>query len=120
MQVQFQNTRGLSISRGPFDSIVLERETVRVRRGGPVIAMHLPHTWTVDGGEFLRLDIEPAVAVTWEGFAGTPSTTGHFSSVNGIAYIDRRIFAVVDRQQGDWYLLREGVHQAVLCIEPIR
>jgi len=31
--------------------------------------------------------------------------------------MDRRMFAVVDRQQGDWYLLREGVHQAVLCID---
>jgi len=95
----------------------LEGETVRERRGGPVIATHLPHCWAVDGGEFLRLDVEPAVRVTWEGFAGAPSTIGHFSSVDGIAYMDRRMFAVVDRQQGDWYLLREGVHQAVLCIE---
>jgi len=60
------------------------------------------------------------VMVTWDGFAGTPSTTGHFSSVDGIAFIDRRMFAVVDRQQGDWYLLREGFHQALLCIEEAR
>ena len=54
-----------------------------------------------------------------EGFEGAPSTTGHLSSVNGIAYIDRRIFAVVERQNDDWYLLREGVHQAVLCVHPV-
>jgi hypothetical protein len=117
IHVKFQNTRGSAVARGPFSSIVLEGETVREKRGGAVIARHLPHSWTVDGAEFLRLDVEPIVKVTWDGFAGSPSTTGHFSSVNGIAFIDRRMFAVVDRQQRDWYLLREGFHQALLCLE---
>ena len=118
--LNFQKACGSPLSRGPFNKIVSERETVREKAGGPIIATHLPHTWAVDGEEFLRLDIEPHVVVNWLGFAGSPSTTGHLSCVNGIAFIDRRIFAVVDRQNGDWYLLREGQHEPVLNIEPAR
>ena len=116
--LHFQKTRGASVSKGPFDGIVFEGETVREKAGGPIIATHLPHTWAVEGEEFLRLDVEPFVVVSWEGFAGSPSTTGHLSCVNGIAFIDRRIFAVVDREHGDWYLLREGQHRPVLDLQP--
>jgi hypothetical protein len=116
--LHFQKTRGSSVSKGPFERIVFESETVREKAGGAIIATHFPHTWAVDGEEFLRLDVEPTVVVSWEGFGGSPSTTGHLSCVNGIAFIDRRIFAVVDREHGDWYLLREGQHQAVLELQP--
>jgi hypothetical protein len=75
--------------------VVFERGTIRERTGGAVIATHLPHCWSVEGAEFLRLDVEPEVVVTRENFA--LSTTGHLSSVDGIAYIDRRVFAVVER-----------------------
>lgn len=117
--LKFQQMRGASATRGPFDRIVFEGETVRKEAGGSIIATHLPHCWLVDGEEFLRLDVEPSVAVTWAGFSGSDSTTGHVSCVDGIAYIDRRIFAVVDRQRSDWYLLREGQHQPVLTLEPL-
>jgi hypothetical protein len=116
--LHFQKTRGASISKGPFERIVFEGETVREKTGGSIVATHLPHTWFVDGEEFLRLDVEPSVVVSWEGFAGSPSTTGHLSCVNGIAFIDRRIFAVVDREHADWYLLREGQHRPVLDLQP--
>ena len=116
--LHFQKTRGAPVSKGPFERIVFEGETLREKTGGPIIAAHLPHTWVVDGEEFLRLDVEPSVVVSWEGFAGSPSTTSHLSCVNGIAFIDRRIFAVVDREHGDWYLLREGQHRPVLDLQP--
>jgi hypothetical protein len=116
--LKFQKTHGASVSRGPFDKVVFEGATVREKTGGPILATHLPHAWEVVGDEFLRLDVEPHVVLTWEGFPGSLSTTGHLSCVDGIAFIDRRIFAVVDRQNGDWYLLREGQHQPVLIVEP--
>ena len=101
VHLQFQNARGLTLHKGPFNSFVLEGETIREQRGGNIIAVHLPHCWSVEGAEFLRLDVEPSVVATWEGFGGGPSTTGHLSSVDGIAFIDRRMFAVVDRQNDD-------------------
>lgn len=117
MLLNFQKTLGPSLCKGPFERIVFEGKTLREKPGGPIIATHLPHTWAVDGEDFLRLDVEPPVVVSWEGFAGSPSTTGHLSCVNGIAFIDRRIFAVADRERGDWYLLREGQHHAVLDVQ---
>ena len=117
--LKFQKARGPGVSRGPFHKVVFERETIREQAGGKIIATHLPHCWLVDEQECLRLDIEPFVAVTWEGFNGSDSTTGHLSCVDGIAYIDRRIFAFVDRERGDWYLLRQGLHQPVLTLAPI-
>jgi hypothetical protein len=54
-----------------------------------------------------------------EGFPGSDATTGHVSCVDGVAYVDRRIFAVVDRERSDWYLLRQGEHQAVLVLRPV-
>jgi len=76
LQLHFQNIRGAKLTKGPFNSIVLEGETVRVQRGGDIIAVHLPHSWSVEGVEFLRLDVEPEVRVAWEGFEGAPSTSG--------------------------------------------
>jgi hypothetical protein len=79
----------------------------------------MPDCWCVAGEEFLRLDVEPAVVVTWEGFRGSQSTTGQLHCVDGVVYIDRRMFAVVDRERGDWYLKREGRHHRVLVLEPV-
>jgi hypothetical protein len=36
----------------------------------------------------------------------------------GVTYIDRRMFAVADRERRDWYLVREGQHHTTLRIEP--
>jgi hypothetical protein len=117
--LKFEKAHGPSISVGPFNAIVFERETIRAQTGGPVIATHLPDCWSVAGEEFLRLDVEPSVVVTWEGFRGSPSTTGQLHCIDGVAYIDRRMFAVVDRERGDWYLKREGRHHRVLMLEPV-
>jgi hypothetical protein len=115
----FSKHTGAKISTGPFRSVRFEGSRILEGESGRVIAEHLSHGWSVDGEEFLRLDAAGPVSVTWEGHAATPATTGHLSSVNGVAYIDRRILAFVDRQQNDWYLVREGVHKLVLTITPV-
>src|SRR4051812_16270783 len=95
----FQSSEGdRRVSKGPYPSIRLEGEVIRERRSGPVIASHVSAGWRVDGVEYLRVDIEAPVVVLWDGSPaeGTAATTGHFSSVDGIAYIDRRVLAFVD------------------------
>ena len=114
----FSKTTGEQVSRGPFATVRFEGEHIR-DGGGTPIASHLPHGWTVDGEDYLRLDITGPVSVTWEGYAGGVSTSGHFSCINGVAYIDRRILAFVDRERGDWYLLREARHCAALLLTPV-
>jgi hypothetical protein len=117
----FQSRTGDRISKGPYPSVRLEGELIRERPGGPVIASHVPQGWNVDGKDYLRVDSETPVVVRWDGLpaSGTSATTGHFSSVDGVAYIDRRILAFVDRERSDWYLKREGCHKPVLFLEPV-
>jgi hypothetical protein len=117
--LKFEKAHGQSLSVGPFNALVFERETIRTQTGGPVIAKHLSASWSVSGEEFLRLDVEPHVVVTWEGFRGSPSTTGQLHCVDGVAYIDRRMFAVVDRERGDWYLKREGQHHRAFIVQAV-
>jgi hypothetical protein len=119
----FQNSEGnRSISKGPYSSIRLEGEVICEHHGGPVIALHVSDGWRVDGEHYLRLDCDTPVVVLWDGSPteGTPGTTGHFSSVDGIAYIDRRILAFVDCERHDWYLKREGQHKPVLMLKPVK
>jgi hypothetical protein len=116
--LRFQKAGGGQLRKGPFDSLVFEGETIRDREGGTIVARHLPHCWQVDGDEFLRLDFDPAVAVTWDGHPKAAATTGQLHCVNGVTYIDRRMFAVADRERRDWYILRDGQHRATLRVEP--
>lgn len=110
------------ISKGPYSSIRLEGGLIREHAGGPVIASHFPEGWKVDGKDYLRVDSDASVMVVWDGCPPgvPPGSTGHFSSVDGVAYIDRRIFAFVDLERNDWYLKREGYHRPVLVLEPAR
>jgi hypothetical protein len=99
----------------------LEGEVIRERHGGPEIASHFSEGWWhVDGQDYLRVDSDGPVVVLWDGgpAGGTAATTGHFSSVDGIAYIDRRILAFVDLERHDWYLKRQGEHKPVLVLMP--
>jgi hypothetical protein len=100
----------------------LEGDLIREHQGGAVIAKHAPNGWSVDGKNYLRVDGETSVIVLWDGSptGGTPGTTGHFSSVDGIAFIDRRILAFLDLERHDWYLKREGQHKPVLVLEPVK
>ena len=116
----FQTSAGDEVSRGLYAAVRLEGELMREPDGGPVIASHLPNGWSVDGKDYLRVDTTTPVIVLWAGApaGGTPGTTGHFSSVDGVAYIDRRILAFVDRERNDWYLQRQGYHTPVLVLQP--
>jgi hypothetical protein len=112
----FSKTTGEKAARGPFASIRLQGGQISDAASGRIIATHLPHGWQVDGEDYLRLDATGPVSVTWEGHGEALATTGHFSSINGVAYIDRRILAFMDRECNDWYLVREGKHQPVLTL----
>lgn len=115
----FSKAAGARLSLGPFAAVRFEGERLCDGASGSTIAEHLSHGWQVAGADYLRLDIEAPMRVTWDGHAGSPATSGHFSCVNGVAYIDRRILAFVDRERRDWYLLREGHHCPALTVEPL-
>lgn len=119
--LHFESTGGSHVAKGPFASIHLEGEAVRDAPGGNVVAEHLPYGWKVEGVVYLRMSADQPVVVRWPGAPadGTPGTTGRFLSIDGIAYIDRRILGFIDRQTQDWYLLRQGHHTPALVLEPL-
>ena len=119
IKLTLSKAAGGQVSLGPFRSVRFDGECVRDGHDGRKVAEHLLHGWKVEGEDYLRLDVDVGVRVTWEGHAGSPSTSGHFSCVNGVAYIDRRILAFVDRERNDWYLLREGHHCKALVLSPL-
>ena len=112
----FTKTTGEQVSKGPFSFVRFEGERIFDGESGQVIGVHSVDGWALDGEHYLRLDISGPVAVTWKGHRGDAATTGHFSCVNGVAYIDRRILGFVDRERDDWYLLRQGKHQSALML----
>jgi hypothetical protein len=118
----FQSSAGDRLSKGPYSSVRFEGTLIREPPAGAVIASHVPDGWSVEGRHFLRVDCEVPVVVLWDGSPaqGTPGTTGHFSSVDGVVYIDRRILAFLDAELNDWYLKREGHHTRALVLEPVK
>jgi hypothetical protein len=112
----FTKSSGEQASTGPFASVRFEGERIVDVESGQAVAAHFGHGWSLGGESYLRLDVSGPVSVSWKGHADDPSTTGHFSCVNGVAYIDRRILAFVDRERNDWYVLREGHHQPALTL----
>ena len=118
LNLTFSKNSGGQLAKGPFSSVRFEGERIRDGESGGLIGTHLPHGWRVDGEDYLRLDVAQTVVVTWDGHGPAADTTGHFSSINGVAYIDRRILAFVDRERNDWYMLREGLHHAAFTIAP--
>jgi hypothetical protein len=118
----FQSSAGERVSTGPYPSVRFEGTLIRDPHAQAVIASHVPDGWSLEGKHFLRVDCEVPVVVLWDGAPaqGTPGTTGHFSSVDGVAYIDRRILAFVDRERNDWYLKREGHHIPAFVLEPVK
>lgn len=118
MILKFAKSAGGELSKGPFSLVRFEGERICDVAADRVIGAHLVHGWSVDGGDYLRLDVSQPVVVGWQDHAGSRETTGHFSCVNGVAYIDRRILAFVDRERKDWYLVRQGKHQPYLLLTP--
>lgn len=117
MKLTFESATGVSVGKGPYARLRFEGECVRAEPGGAVVAEHRSHRWVVDGDDFLRLDVDVPVRVGGDGEAGAE---GHFSCVDGIAYVERNVYAVADRTRGDWYVLRDERHHPVLTLEPAR
>jgi hypothetical protein len=120
--VEFANPRGASRQLGPYDRLRFEGETLVAEPGG-VIAKHVDHEWQLTaGGAYTRLDCNAPVKVY---FSSRKSLQSHmmgpfqiFSSIDGVAYADREVFAFVDRQNADWYSHKLGTHWKTLIVEP--
>lgn len=124
MILTFSNSSGAPISKGPYSQVRLEGELMRAVVDGPVIARHEDHVWKVDGVEYSRCDCAKAAWVHFERIDGTKSKTygplDHLSFMDGVAFVDRQVFAFVDRGAVDWYCHDDGRHWPLMIVQPAR
>jgi len=108
--------------KGPYSLLRFEGEIIRAEHGGPVIAKHEHHEWQVDGERYSRLMCNCRAVVHFERVDGSRSETfGPYECVtfiDGVAYVDHRIFAFVDRSIVDWYCHEDEKHWPLMIIRP--
>lgn len=110
---------------GPLEAVRLDGEALYDARSGKVLARHREHQWEVEGQRYFRLDASTPVRIHFERVAQQgplPSRSREFgpferfSSVDGIAYTDERVFAFVDARIGDWFCYDDGRHWSVMVV----
>ena len=93
---------------------------------GALVARHTNHQWEIGGERYFRLDTTSAVKIHFEMPNRRSSESDHrsreygpyqrFSSVDGIAYVDGRVFAFIDARLRDWFSYADGRHWAVMVV----
>jgi hypothetical protein len=118
----FSATSTASASLGPFPEVWFDGETIRARPDGDALAVHRSHAWEVNGGRYVRLDCNLPVCVRFVGENGSSSEKQgpftHLSCIDGVCYVDREVFAVVDRTQDDWYAISAERHWHAMVLSP--
>ena len=97
---------------GTYHELVFQQDELQTAEG-TVLATHMHNRWREQGeGEtFLRLDIiGPLTVRGGDAQARTLGPYLHFSTVDGVAYVEQRVFAFWDLQHRDWYLVDLGRH----------
>jgi hypothetical protein len=87
--------------------------------GGPMLAKHRHNRWiAADGGDsYSHLEIEGPLVIT--GVTPDAKVLGpyqKYSMFDGVGYVDRRVCAFTDLQNGDWYVHDVGKHWPSLKI----
>src|SRR5688500_584563 len=103
--VEFATPRGETSRLGPYERLRFEGERLVAEPGG-AIAKHVEHEWHLTtGGTYTRLECLVPVEIHFSSDGNLRSHRlgpyGDFSSIDGVAFADRQVFAVVDRQHGD-------------------
>jgi hypothetical protein len=102
---------------GPFSSIVLDGDSVRPAEGGEPIALHREHQWEVEGERYFRLDASTPVRIHFERDPRKPEEEARsrsfgpferFSAVDGITYVDDRVFAFTEPTEPGWSCYDDG------------
>ena len=121
IRVVFSRGVGPPVTKGPYESIRIEGETMRAVCETEPFAVHENHHWRVAGEQYTRAECDCPVRLHLQRIDGKASKTygpyESFSFVDGIAYVERKVFAFADRTIGDWYCHDDGRHYAIMVIE---
>lgn len=103
---------------GSHEEVELAIDELRVAAGGPALARHRHNRWLAAEGResFAKVDIVGPLVISPVGEPRRLGPYENFSMFDGVGYVDRRVFAFTDLQQGDWYVRDVGVHWPCLRI----
>lgn len=106
---------------GPVRGVRIEGNTMRDAHSGVVLAECDDGYWMFDGKKFHRADCTGPVALNLEGCEATPKRFGpfkHFSLSDGMAYVDRAVFAHLN-SSNNWYVERINTECPRLLLLPL-
>jgi hypothetical protein len=107
---------------GPRPRFLFDGEVIRAAPGGEPLATHSEHAWQIRGQRYVRLDCNAPVRVHFLAADGSSSIMlgpfVHLSCVDGVCYVDREVFAVVDRAASDWYSIVTERHWPTMVLAP--
>src|SRR5918995_3938034 len=86
----------IPVQIGPVAGVRIEGNTMHDAHSGAVLAECEEHHWVFEGKKFYRADCAGPVTVSLEGYEAVPARFGpfrHFSLIDGMAYVDRAVFA---------------------------
>lgn len=121
LRVQFSSATGVIHDAGAYAEVRLTTDTLYGMPEHRVLGRDVNHRWVTAKGEFQRLDVEARVKVYFEESGQLSETYGpfeHFSSADGIAYVDRQVFAFADNTAKKWFVVPADRRWAVLVVTP--
>ena len=95
-----------TIDLGAHEELVFTIDELKPANGR-VIARHRHNRWLHDTNSepYARVDVIGPLNIRAVGKqTRLYGPYAHFSTVDGVAYVDRRVFAFADLQQRDWYV----------------
>ena len=117
--ITFAKPRGDAFTVGPHPEFRFHGDRLMLSPDGPVVAEHENHTWQTKKGDYSRLECEGRVDIQFARAKETSRVFGPysmFSCVDGISYVENRIFAFCDESNRDWYSYELGDHWKVMVV----
>jgi hypothetical protein len=118
LRAVFSGQRGASYSVGPFAELRFERNALRASPVGPVLAEHRGHSWQLRGESYTHFDCDGPLSVEFQHADGTKARRSgpyfHLSAVDGVLYVDRRVFATYQEGTGVWTIEATGAGWAIV------
>ena len=103
---------------GPFERLRFDVKGMTTYSSG-VVVPYRAHQWEVEKISYFRLDCTAHVLVSFERGekrSRTYGPFGRFSAVNGLAYADDGVIAVLDQKIGEWLYYDDGYHWPVMVV----
>ena len=121
MLLTFEKQDGTAVSLGPYKAVRFVGRDLHAIETGQRIARHEQDHWQVHGEDYLRVDCEGPVTISFSDGLGNASRQfgpyAHFSLVDGLAYRDHEVFCTLNEKTNRWYVAIERREWAVLVVE---